>query len=215
MCEMISFIYKYEDSKIDIKVYDLMSHSDTQKYYPELTENLGWYEGHYTTKKIECRIPQGRNEDAEKQLKYDYPTFIDFVKYCLKQEISGDLDLGDCDLTGIELPKEISGFLNLRNCKNLTGIELPEKIGGNLNLSYCKNLTGIELPKEINGYLDLSNCDLTGIELPEKIGNSLYLSNCDLTGIKLPKEIGGGLYLRGCDLTNIDIPENLKDKVIK
>ena len=148
MCEMISFIYKYEDSKIDIKVYDLMSHSDTQCHYPELTENKGWYEGHYTKNKIECRTSQGRNEDAEKQLKYDYPTFIDFVKYCLKQEISGDLDLRDCDLTGIELPKEISGPLYLSNCKNLTGIELP---------------------KEINGYLDLSNCDLTGITLPEKI----------------------------------------------
>ncbi len=56
---MISFIYKYEDNKIDIKVYDLMSHSNTQKHYPELTENKGWYEGHYTTKKIECRIPNG------------------------------------------------------------------------------------------------------------------------------------------------------------
>ena len=127
MCEMISFIYKYEDNKLDIKVYDLMSHSNTQKHFPELTENKGWYEGHYTKEKIECRTPNGRNEYAEKQLKYDYPTFMDFVNYCLKQKISGYLYLIGCDLTGIKLPKTINGFLDLSGC-NLTNIDIPENL---------------------------------------------------------------------------------------
>ena len=126
MCEMISFIYKYEDNKLDVSIYDLTSHSNTQKHYPNKTEKLGWYEGHYTKDKIECRIPSGRNKEAEKQLKYDYPNYIDFVRFCLKQNISGSLDLRGCDLKGIKLPENIKGSLYLSGC-DLTNIDIPER----------------------------------------------------------------------------------------
>ncbi len=91
-------------------------------------------------------------------------------------EVTGDLDLSGCDLTGITLPTTIGGSLYLRGC----------------------DLTGITLPTTIGGSLDLSGCDLTGITLPTTIGGSLYLRGCDLTGVTNWFTLNGEATRRRC-----------------
>jgi hypothetical protein len=168
MCQLASFLYKHDETGLEIDVYDFVSHSNTQKHTKK-TEAMGWFEGHYTPKNvIECRTPEGRNTEAENKLKELYPNFVSFFnRYC---------------------PKVFTGYLNLSGC-DLNGIKLPETINGNLDLGGCKNLNGIKLPEIINGYLDLYNCDLKGIKLPETIKGNLYLDGCkNLNGIKLPEK---------------------------
>ena len=81
MCEMASFLYKYSESLgLEIAVYDLMSHSDTQKYFPEKTEKNGWYEGHYKKNEdVVCRIPGGESTAAKEKLLERYPCFLSFL----------------------------------------------------------------------------------------------------------------------------------------
>jgi len=96
-------------------------------------------------------------------------------------EVTGDLDLSGCDLSGVTLPTTIGGGLDLRGC----------------------DLSGVTLPTTIGGWLDLRGCDLSGVTLPTTIGGGLYLSGCDLSGVTLPTTIGGWLDLRGCDLSGV------------
>ena len=122
MCRMASFLYKYtEDTGLEVAVYDLMSHSNTQEHL-KLTEKMKWYEGHYTPKEIVCRTPEGQNKIAEQKVKERWKDFSTFVKWCINDNIiNGDLNLYGCNLKGIKLPETVNGWLNLRGC-NLKGI---------------------------------------------------------------------------------------------
>jgi uncharacterized protein YjbI with pentapeptide repeats len=148
---MISFLYKHEDEKLELAIWDLTSHGDTQSHFPDKSERSGWYEGHYTPKKIECRTPNGRNKAAESLLKYDYPTFKNFLIYCLTQKTTGSLDLSGCDLKGVKLPASVGGSLYLSGC-DLKGVKLPASVGGSLYLSGC-DLTDVKIPKKFQNQI--------------------------------------------------------------
>ena len=117
MCKMASFWHRPDNG--DIAVYDLTSHSNTQKKL-ELNENL-WREGHYLpTGEVECRVVESdrkTQDECNERLKSKYPTFIDFLKWAFTQEIGGGLDLSGCELKGITLPQTVGGGLHLRGCE--------------------------------------------------------------------------------------------------
>jgi hypothetical protein len=172
MCQLASFLYKHDETGLELAVYDLVSHSNTQEHTGK-TEKMGWFEGHYTPKnEIECRTPEGRDTEAEDKLRELYPNFIKFFNRYCPNEFNGYLYLSGCYLNGIKLPKTVKGSLDLRGCKNLNGIKLPETVNGYLDLSGC-DLAGIKFPETVNGYLDLSGCDLTDIDIPERFKNKI------------------------------------------
>ena len=81
MCKLASFVYKYRptDGSVDLGVFDLESHSNTQEGL-NLRESAGWYEGHYIPSgEIECRTPTGLNHEAMKYIKEKWPTFDAFI----------------------------------------------------------------------------------------------------------------------------------------
>ena len=174
MCRFISFFHKPDaDGKPEIAVWDLTGHGETERHL-ELNLKV-WQEGHYTPDGVvELRNnPNFRLDKAEsgEVFKARFPVFKDFLKWCLKQEISGYLDLSGCDLKGITLPTSVGGYLDLSGC-DLKGIKLPESVGGSLDLSGC-DLKGIKLPESVGGYLYLSGCDLKGINIPKKYKNKV------------------------------------------
>jgi hypothetical protein len=104
---MASFLYKYdvsESADVQLRLYDLESHSLTQKAYPDATEAKGWYEGHYTPdNEIECRTPTGRRTAAEEWLQRKWPTFEDFIRGLFE---SGDLPYTDNTCVRSLIPKQ-------------------------------------------------------------------------------------------------------------
>ena len=177
MCKMASFLYKNSEANgVEIAVYKLDSHSDTQRAL-KLTEKMGWFEGHYTPSgEIECRKPNGIDNDAMAEIKRRYKNFNAFLKWALKQNVdfSGWLNLNGCDLKGVKLPASIGGGLDLSGC-DLKGVKLPDSFGGTLYLSGC-NLKGVKLPASIGGWLDLRGCKNVNKDVVNKIkiGDTVY-----------------------------------------
>ena len=64
--------------------------------------------------------------------------------FVFDEDFNGNIFLSGCDLTGITLPINVSGFLDLGRC-NLKGIVLPKTVGISLYVGGC-NLEGVELP---------------------------------------------------------------------
>ena len=94
------------------------SHSNTEQ---KLKLNLNiWREGHYLPNgKIELRVAdKDRITQAEcnERLKSQFPTFIDFLNWCFRQDIN------------------IGGGLYLRGLTSAKGLVLPTTIGGGLYL---------------------------------------------------------------------------------
>jgi hypothetical protein len=120
---MASYIYKHDESLgLQIKVWKLDGHGETQQHYPECTEAAKWYEGHYLPNgEISCRTPDGVNAAAQEAVKNRWPTYSAFVQWCLTQDIdtSGSLNLSGCDLKGVKLPTKVGGSLDLRGCENV------------------------------------------------------------------------------------------------
>lgn len=105
MCKMASFLYKNSEEGLEVVVWDLMSHNETQKNTYK-TEKMGWYEGHYTPQGvIECRTLDGRDTSAEEKVKERWKSFISFLNWAVLKYNGGSLDLHGCDLKGIELPE--------------------------------------------------------------------------------------------------------------
>ena len=138
MCQLISFLHRPDNG--DIAVYDLTSHSNTQKKLG-LTEPL-WCEGHYLPNgEIVCRVSDKNKETKDfcnERLKSRFPTFIDFFLWAISQEniiSTDDFDLSGLTSlpAGIKFPEKISGYLYLRGLTSLpAGIKFPEKISGSL-----------------------------------------------------------------------------------
>ena len=149
MCRMASFLWKDTEAEgLQIAVWRLDSHSDTQEYL-KLSEKMGWYEGHYLPSgSIECRTPDGCDAEICQKVKDKYTSFNIFLLWCFDQ------------------PLNFGGYLDLSGC-DLKGIKLPQSVGGSLYLSGC-DLKGIKLPQSVGGYLYLRGCDLKGIKLPEE-----------------------------------------------
>jgi uncharacterized protein YjbI with pentapeptide repeats len=191
MCRFISFFHKPNLGDIDVAVWDMTSHGETEKAL-ELNVKL-WNEGHYTPDgKLELRgnnLPENYNEHFLRR----YPNFKSFLVWCLLQltdangSFNGSLDVRGCNLKGVKLPTTIGCSLDVRGC-DLRGVKLPTTIGGSLYVRGC-DLKGVKLPTTIGGWLDVSWCDLKGVKLPTTIGGSLYVSGCDLKGVKLPTTV--------------------------
>lgn len=94
MCRMASFIYRYTaGGDVDLRLYDLTSHANTQAHFPEATEQAGWFEGHYTPDGgIQMRVPHRNtgNPHAVARLREMYPTFEAFI---WRLFINGDLPM--------------------------------------------------------------------------------------------------------------------------
>lgn len=119
MCRLVSFLHRPDNG--DIAVYDLTSHSETQKKL-NLQEPL-WCEGHYLPSgEIECRVTDKNRktkEECEERLRNRFPTFSDFFVWAISQDeiISSDgFDLrGLTSLpSGVKFPAEC-GYLYLRS----------------------------------------------------------------------------------------------------
>ena len=118
MCQFISFLHNTET--VDIAVYDLTSHSGTQKKLG-LNEPL-WCEGHYLpSEEIICRVSDKSRKSrgaCEERLRNRFPTFFDFFAWAISQE--GIISSDGFDLSGLtSLP---------------AAVKFPEKIGGSLYL---------------------------------------------------------------------------------
>ena len=110
MCNFISFFHRPDNG--DIEVYDLTSHSNTQKYFG-FNESL-WCEGHYLPNgNVDCRITDNNKPtqaECEERLKNKFPSFIEFMNWCFTKKICG-----------IET-------LDLRSLTSAEGLKLPEGI---------------------------------------------------------------------------------------
>ena len=169
----------------DIAVYDLTSHSSTQKHL-KLNERV-WREGHYLPSgEIECRLcdcDRIEPHEANERLRNRFPTFKEFLQWALTQNISGTLDLRGCDLTDITLPSTVGDTLYLSGC----------------------DLTGITLPSTVGGWIDLRGCDLTGVTLPSTVSGSLCLRGDEPGRGEIMKQYkkkgcwyGSEVYTSGC-----------------
>ena len=186
MCELASFLYKYEDGQVEVAVYDLLNHSTTQKHL-NLTEKMGWYKGHYLpNNKIECRTSDGTNKEAEQALKHKYSTFTHFINYCFTQPLAYlKLHLNEYDLKGFIFAKSFDGCLTLVNCKNMKVAELPDTVTGWLDLG-GSDLSGVKMPRVIKGYVFLFGCkNLKAAILPEVIDGFLDLCHCEVEGVNV------------------------------
>lgn len=88
MCRFASFLHN--PARQELAVFNLLSHSETQQHL-QLTESMGWYEGHYTCpcwhrrgSIIECRVPGGIDTVMDSFVKSKWPTFFSFLKWALK-----------------------------------------------------------------------------------------------------------------------------------
>ena len=123
MCQFVSFFHNPLTG--DIRVYDLNSHSETEK---GLSLDLKvWREGHYLPNgEIVCRLtPEDRitKEEANERLRSRFPKFKDFLNWAFvelnaEKKFSGGLDLSGCDLKGIKLPTSVGGGLYLSGNEN-------------------------------------------------------------------------------------------------
>ena len=153
MCQFISFLHRPDNG--DIVVYDLTSHSGTQKKLG-LSEPL-WCEGHYLpTGEIQCRTTDKNRETqeaCEARLKNRFPTFIDFFLWAITQDyISTDgFDLRGLTTlpAGVKFPAEC-GYLDLRGLTTPpAGVKFPEKMSGSLDLRDLTTLpAGVKFPAE-------------------------------------------------------------------
>ena len=89
---------------------------------------------------IELRVAdKDRITQAEcnERLKSQFPTFIDFLNWCFRQDINigGGLYLrGLTSAKGLVLPTTIGGWLDLSGLTSAKGLVLPTTIGGALYL---------------------------------------------------------------------------------
>jgi hypothetical protein len=116
MCNFISFFHHPETG--EIKVADLNSHGETEKHL-KLNPAGPYREGHYTPDgEIELRITYDDKErgivqkNIEEKLRQKFPSFWDFLRWCLKEMgqekiFGGHLDLGSLTSLpeGVKLPK--------------------------------------------------------------------------------------------------------------
>jgi hypothetical protein len=190
MCQIASFLYKYDNDKLEIAVYDLASHSNTQDKL-KLTEKQGWFEGHYTINDIVCRIPEGRNELAEKELKYKYNSFTNFLNYCFTQPLAYlKLHFSNYSVKGLVFNDTFNGCLTLINCKNLNDCKMPNVITGWLDIA-GGDMSNVKLPKEIKGYVFLFGCkNFKTTQFPDVIGGFLDLCYSDIEkeGVSVPPQ---------------------------
>jgi hypothetical protein len=137
MGQFISFLHRPDNG--DIAVWDLNSHSDTQKKL-NLHEPL-WCEGHYTPNgEIECRTTDRNattSEECVDRIKNRFPSFANFLSWCFTQ-----------DIAKIE-------WLDLSSLTSAEGLTLPQGIK-TLYLSSLTSADGLTLPQGIKT-LDLSS----------------------------------------------------------
>ena len=129
------------------------------------------------------------------------------------------IDLNNCSLTDIVLPKKLPNlrYLNLKN-NQLSQIKLPEELP-KLDRLYLENnqLSQITLPEELPKLkgLSLNENQLSQVKLPEELPDLeiLTLDNNQLTEIKFPNELPKlkGLSLNENQLSQIKLPEELPE----
>ena len=106
------------------------------------------------------------------------------------------IDLNNCSLTDIVLPKKLPElmYLDLNN-NQLSQIKLPEELPNLMHLNLNNNqLSQIKLPEELPelNYLYLENNQLSQVTLPEELPklNWMELQHNQLTQLTLPKVLG-------------------------
>ena len=140
MCRTISFFHNPNTGAI--KVWDLSGHSETEEYLK--LDGKYWREGHYLTDEtIECRVldtDKYNQKFCNERLKAEFPTFVSFLNYCLKQlkyKVTGDLDLDNTKITSLPDNLKVGGYLYLSNTK-ITSLPDNLKVGGSLDLRNTK-----------------------------------------------------------------------------
>ena len=95
MCSLISFLHNIKT--LERRVYNLVSHSKTMEHFGIKNNDPEWREGHYNLDgTIEHRINPVDEIDPrtlDEMLKKEYPTFISFLDWCLKQGV--DIEVSD------------------------------------------------------------------------------------------------------------------------
>ena len=125
------------------------------------------------------------------------------------------IDLNNCSLTDIVLPKKLPNlrYLNLKN-NQLSQIKLPEELP-KLDRLYLENnqLSQITLPEELPKLkgLSLNENQLSQVKLPEELPDLeiLTLDNNQLTEIKFPNELPklDWMKLHHNQLTQLTLPK--------
>ena len=125
MCQFISFFHRPDTG--DIAVWDLNSHSNTGKHL-KLNLNL-WCEGHYLPDgTIEARIHDKIREsqkECEDRIKTKFPTFLDFLNWCFKQDINIVTSLDLSSLTnakGLVIPQGVTSLYLRSEIKKELGL---------------------------------------------------------------------------------------------
>ena len=154
MCRTISFFHNPNTGAI--KVWDLSGHSETEEHLK--LDGKYWREGHYLPdEKVECRVLETDKYDQKfcnERLKAEFPTFVSFLNYCLKQ-----------------LKYKVGGYLDLSHTK-ITSLPDNLKVTGNLDLSHTKIKS---LPDNLNVGFDLylSNTKITSLPANLTVGGKI------------------------------------------
>ena len=130
----------------------------------------------------------------------------------LPKSISGNLNLESLILAkGLILPEHIGGDLDLSNLTLAEGLKLPESVGGDLRLEGLISAEGLDMPKSVGGYLNLHSLTLVkGLILPKSVGGDLSLEGLTSTeGLTLPEHVGGDIYLNSLQSEEV---ETLREK---
>ena len=174
MCKLASFLYrKSEASGLEICLDDVVSHSNTQANHPDKTERAGWYEGHYLPSgEIECRTPDGRDNEAEEKLRDRYPTF-----WALLADFPGTVTT--LDLRGATLPAKLPAWPAGLKWFFLSGATLPATLPAWPEGLTTLDLDGCTLPAKLPAWpAGLKWLDLRGATLPAKL--PAWPAGCDV-----------------------------------
>ena len=117
--------------------------------------------------------------------------------------INGDLDLRNLKITFLPKGLKVSGYLLLKNCKEL--VSLPEglKVGGSLSLEGCVKITSLPKGLEFGRSLSLRNCENFKL-LPEnlEVGGYLDLFGTNLKSLPKGLEVNEDLIVTKSALSN-------------
>ena len=159
----------------EILVYDLNSHSETEKHLGINTAGP-FREGHYLPSgEVECRVVEDEDsvsqETCNKLLKSRFPTFLSFFRWAIAnggQVVDGDLNLyglREIDEDGLNIPEGVT-HLWLDILKSAKGLKIPEGVKY-LYLNSLKSAEGLKIPESVT-YLSLDSLkSAEGLKIPK------------------------------------------------
>jgi len=191
MCRMASLLHKPNMGDIDIKIYDLESHGNTEKKLN--LDPTVWAEGHYLPSgEIELRLNDNMRVDKteyETQFKNRFPTFISFFNWAVDEGWNSEtVNLSSLkSAEGLKLPSGVK-TVNLSSLESAEGLKLPSGVKM-VNLSSLESAEGLKLPSGVKTVILTSLKSAEGLKLPSGVKEVNLYSLKSAEGLKLPSSV--------------------------